>query len=98
MTRPQERAREIAECTGRIAFLGTPFRGSDKAKWVQTGRRFISAFASTNSSLLKDIESKSDELASLEHAFHEWLQTHQSVEIMCFIEELGYGSDDKVCS
>ncbi len=93
--RPEEHTREVSECTKRIAFLGTPFQGSDKAKWADFGRSFVSFFASTSSELLKGIEIKSDSLVALKDSFHLWLPSHK-VDIFCFWEELAYKFNEKV--
>ena len=92
---PEEQTSAVSDCTKRIAFLGTPFQGADKAKWVNTGRSFISSFASTSPELLKDLEKKSEILVELEDSFQQWLNK-RDVGIMCFWEELGWKTGSQV--
>ena len=98
--------KSISTCTRRIAFLGTPHQGSDKAKWVDLGKRFLSMVSQkTTADILKELEQGSDTLVRLGVAFPKWL-SHQAehpetkVEIVCFFEELstdfGSGSLGKV--
>ena len=86
--------KSIATYTRRIAFLGTPHQGSDKAKWVELGKNFLSLVSQkTTAEILKELEQGSDTLVKLGVAFPKWL-SHQAekpetkVEIVCFFEEL----------
>ena len=86
--------KSISTYTRRIAFLGTPHQGSDKAKWVDLGKRFLSMVSQkTTADILKELEQGSDTLVKLGVAFPKWL-SHQAekpetkVEIVCFFEEL----------
>ena len=86
--------KSISSCTRRIAFLGTPHQGSDKAKWVESGKNFLSMISQkTTAEILKELEQGSDTLVKLGVAFPKWL-SHQAekpetkVEIVCFFEEL----------
>ena len=99
--------KSISTYTRRIAFLGTPHQGSDKAKWVESGKNFLSmASQKTTAEILKELEQGSDTLVKLGVAFPKWL-SHQAekpetkVEIVCFFEELGSSvggkSIGKVC-
>lgn len=87
--------KSISTCTRRIAFLGTPHQGSDKTKWVDLGKRFLSMLSKkTIADIPKEMEQGSDTLVRLGVAFPKWL-SHQAgrpetkVEIVCFFEELG---------
>lgn len=78
----------------RIAFLGTPHQGADKAKWVESGKKFLSLFSNkTIGSIPKELEQGSDTLVKLGHDFPGWLlgraeKPETKVEIVCFFEEL----------
>ncbi|KAL9002858.1 MAG: hypothetical protein Q9188_004242 [Gyalolechia gomerana] len=88
-----ESIRHLASCIRRIAFLGTPHQGSDKAQWAETGRRFIKLFKTTNAELSKDLDEKSEKLAKLGKQFPALLnsraQTPETrIDIVCFYEGL----------
>ena len=91
----QPDAKSVGDCTRRIAFLGTPHGGSNKAHWIESGRRFLSMFSNkTTGNLLKELEQGSDTLVKLGIAFPTWLshragKPETEVKIGCFFEELG---------
>lgn len=86
--------KSISDCTRRIAFLGTPHQGSEKAKWAELGRTFLSLFSEKSTGkTLKELEEGSATLVQLEVGFRKWLSHHSGesktkAEIMCFFEEL----------
>lgn len=92
LRQPDEKS--VADCTRRIAFLGTPHRGSDKAHWAESARSFFSLFSKkTTTTLLKELEQGSDTLVNLGIAFPTWLshragKPETDVKIVCFFEEL----------
>lgn len=90
----QPHTKSISDCTRRIAFLGTPHQGSNKAQWAESGKNFLSLFSrKTTGGVLKELEQGSDTLVKLGVAFPTWL-SHRAgkpktkVEIVCFFEEL----------
>ena len=85
--------KELANCVRRIAFLGTPHQGSDKAKWAETARTFLNYVKSTNAELTKDLDEKSEKLAKLGVQFPNLLHSRAqspktSIEVVCFFEGL----------
>lgn len=89
-TSPTTDSQLVERCTRRIAFLGTPFRGSKKADWGETIRLLVSALKTTNPVLLKDLQSAAP--AELSHDLTQWLirrakDSDSKVEIVCFYEE-----------
>ena len=97
---------ELANCVRRIAFLGTPHQGSDKARWAETARTFLKWFKTTNAELSKDLNEKSEKLAKLGVQFPNLLssrtQTSESrIDVVCFYEglttRLGGMDFDMVC-
>lgn len=88
-----ESIRNLANCVRRIAFLGTPHQGSDKAQWAETARRFIHLFKTTNAELSKDLDEKSEKLAKLGVQFPNLLRTRAQtpkirIDVVCFYEGL----------
>ena len=85
----EEPDRTIEESVRRVAFLSTPFLGSDLVGWAEIGRRFASLFHDTNKALFKDLEESSHQLANISEEFPKWLRKRDGrVEIVCFTEEL----------
>jgi protein SERAC1 len=76
-----------------VAFLGTPFEGSSKAKWGIRGLRLLEWFSTTHKEDVKDLEERSARLISINEAFYKFLKardrstTGDYVEIACFFEE-----------
>ncbi|KAI4112360.1 MAG: hypothetical protein LQ345_006482 [Seirophora villosa] len=88
-----ESIRHLASCVRRIAFLGTPHQGSDKAQWAETGRRFVKLFKTTNAELSKDLDEKSEKLAKLGVQFPALLNSRAQssktrIDVVCFYEGL----------
>ena len=88
-----ESTKGLANCVRRIAFLGTPHQGSDKARWAETARRLLKVFKTTNAELSKDLDEKSEKLAKLGVQFPSLLtsraQTPETrIEVVCFYEGL----------
>ncbi len=86
-----ESIKGLANCVRRIAFLGTPHQGSDKAQWAETARKFLKVVKTTNAELLKDLDEKSEKLAKLGVQFPSLLtsraQTPETrLEVVCFYE------------
>lgn len=84
---------ELSNCVRRIAFLGTPHQGSDKARWAETAKNFLKIFKTTNAELSKDLNEKSEKLAKLGDRFPRLLnsraQTDETrIEVHCFFEGL----------
>lgn len=102
-----ENTKHLANCIRRIAFLGTPHQGSDKAKWAETARSFIKLFKTTNAELLKDLDEKSEKLAKLGVQFPSLLNSRAQtpktrIDVVCFYEglttKLGVVNVGMVCS
>lgn len=80
----------ISDCTRRIAFLGTPHQGSDKAQWVELGKNFLSILSNkTTGGILKELEQGSVTLGNLAAEFPKWLSHRkEKIKVVCFFEEL----------
>ncbi len=88
-----ETSKALANCVRRIAFVGTPHQGSDKARWAETARKFMKIFKPTNAELSKDLDEKSEKLAKLGIQFPSLLNSRAQapetrIEVMCFYEGL----------
>ncbi|KAF2183348.1 hypothetical protein K469DRAFT_728103 [Zopfia rhizophila CBS 207.26] len=66
---PDEFTRKVSSSVKRIAFMGTSHRGSDKAKWAETGRNLLDYIMDTNSELLKVLEENSERLSIIGREF-----------------------------
>ncbi|KAI4275684.1 MAG: hypothetical protein LQ337_003040 [Flavoplaca oasis] len=93
--------RAMEESVRRIAFLGTPFQGSDIAKWTDFGRKITDLFGDTNKVLLDDLKQGSYQLKAISEKFPEWLRGREGaeatkVEIVCFTEEFVTGHLGKI--
>jgi len=83
-----ESHKELANCVRCIAFLGTPFRGDDKALWAETAKKF---FRLTGTARPNDLEGRSKKLAELGKEFPALLESRAQtaetrVEAACFYE------------
>ncbi|KAL8799829.1 MAG: hypothetical protein Q9200_007432 [Gallowayella weberi] len=88
-----ENTKHLANCIRRIAFLGTPHQGSDKAQWAETASSFIRIFKTTNAELSKDLDEKSEKLAKLGVQFPNLLKSRAQtpkiqIDVVCFYEGL----------
>ncbi len=89
--RAESHTRDVSRYTRRIAFLGTPHEGAEKAKWAEMGRRFVAYLMDTNKELVKDLEKKSEKLSELGREFPNLLRRraktdNDEIEIICFFE------------
>ena len=74
--------------------MGTPFEGSDSAKWSGLFERLarLSPLCQINKELLNHLQTDSHDLKILGEEFPKWLNNRQSpaerkVRVMCFFEE-----------
>ena len=85
--------KNIHERIKGVAFLGTPFRGSEWTSWssiLEKLMKFI--FVQTNKGLINHLRPASQGLAELNDGFEQWIRGRQDptdmrVRIMCFFEE-----------
>ncbi|KAF1963909.1 hypothetical protein BU23DRAFT_494935, partial [Bimuria novae-zelandiae CBS 107.79] len=83
----------IMEKTIRIVFLGTPFKGSLKAKWAGRALKVLDWASTTHKEDIKDLEERLVKLININNAFQKFLkardrsETRQFVEIVCFFEQ-----------
>ena len=89
-----DNAKEVAEQTDGLAFLGTPFGGSDTAKWTAVFERLSRLIysSSVNKNLLDHLRTDSHELKLLIERFSKWLDAQQKpggkrIHIVWFYEE-----------
>jgi len=91
----------VEESTRRIAFFGTPFSGSVKAKWGDVVRKVFGLWNETNHELLRDLQEDCSKLANLRDEFSGWLRQREvdeetKVKIICYAEEKSTGSVGEV--
>ena len=84
----------ISEQTEGVAFMGTPFEGSEQAKWASRGEKILDLLhlGKYNSQVLENLAPKSAKLANLGVDFPDWLGQRRKdpktqIRIMCFFED-----------
>lgn len=84
----------LSNNTGALMFMGTPFEGSDAARWTGLFERlakYIPTFT-LNKVLLDHLKAESHDLKALGEEFPVWLKNRESpdgaqIRVMCFFEE-----------
>ncbi|KFA80265.1 hypothetical protein S40288_04571, partial [Stachybotrys chartarum IBT 40288] len=66
---------ELSANVRGILFLGTPHKGSVKAKWSEQARKYVNYCRPTNQDILEDLDEKSEKLAKIGDAFSSLLNT-----------------------
>lgn len=75
-----------------MIFLGTPFAGSEMARWGDIAERFISLFAITNREYLKDLAKQSELLMQINRNFTQFIKARDKgprngwIELACYFE------------
>ncbi|KAL8913113.1 MAG: hypothetical protein Q9171_002007 [Xanthocarpia ochracea] len=85
----------LSDHTAALTFMGTPFEGSDTAKWSNLFKRLsqLLPIGEVNKNLLDYLRTDSHELKILGEDFPKWLNNRQTpgerrVQVICFFEEL----------
>lgn len=87
----EQRQEVVANTCGTI-FLGTPFKGSEKAVWAKLAERFLGLFGDSNEQTIKDLDKRSMKLQQISEDFHKVLrQRYDSsqlnpIQVACFFE------------
>lgn len=78
-----------------LAFMATPFGGSDTTKWTSFFEKLSSLLPTVkiNKNLLDHLQTDSHDLKDLGENFPKWLHNHRNqdksqVRVMCFYEDL----------
>ena len=83
---------DVINNTCGAIFLGTPFKGSDKAVWPNLATKFLKLFSDTNDKTIKDLDKKSEKLQDISWQFHLLLrerhdtQPLRPIQVACFFE------------
>lgn len=84
--------RNVFQSTKAIAFLGTPHRGSDLAKWAKIPAKTLGVLKSTNTDLLSVLQTSSEVLRRISNDFlsmvRDLRERNQVLNITCFWESL----------
>jgi protein SERAC1 len=84
---------EVVENTCGTIFLGTPFKGSDKAAWAKMAERVLGMFGDSNDQTIKDLDKRSTKLQQISVDFHMLLQKRYAskelrpIQVACFFEQ-----------
>ncbi|KAF2807646.1 uncharacterized protein BDZ99DRAFT_489297 [Mytilinidion resinicola] len=87
-------AQSVVKATRGVLFFGTPFEGSNKARWGGIVETFLKVFTETNPKNIETLKEHSDSLVAINHNFAKFLmsraksQKEHSVEVANFFEEL----------
>ena len=84
----------LSDNTGALMFMGTPFEGSNTAKWTGLFEKLVELIpmAKTNKTLLDHLQTDSHDLRALGEEFPEWLANRERpgkgrIRVICFFEE-----------
>ena len=83
----------IERSTKGVAFLATPFRGSDHVEWANTCVRIARLVGQTNQEILTELKKDSQRLVDIVAGFSKLVRGRESdratrVRVVCFCEEL----------
>jgi len=84
---------EIVENTCGAIFLGTPFKGSDKAVWAKMAKRVLGMFGDSTDQTIRDLDKRSAKLQQISINFHMLLQKRYAskdlrpIQVACFFEQ-----------
>ncbi|KAF1967385.1 hypothetical protein BU23DRAFT_573272 [Bimuria novae-zelandiae CBS 107.79] len=87
-----EQRQEVINNTCGTIFLGTPFKGSDKASWAGLAEKVLSMLGDSNDQIIKDLDKNSTKLQHISTDFHLLLkQRYESkelnpIQVACFFE------------
>jgi len=87
-----EQRQEVINNTCGTIFLGTPFQGSDTAKWAGLAEKVLSMLGDSNDQIIKDLDTKSTKLKQISSDFHLLLQQRSElkelnpIQVACFFE------------
>lgn len=99
---PEPHLRGIFDYTKGIIFLGTPHRGSWMADWARIPASALGIVKSTNTSLLRILETDDKYLQSVQDRFWSMIREQQKagrdLDVTCFFEELPLSGVGKVVS
>ncbi|KAI9726410.1 MAG: hypothetical protein M1834_009038 [Cirrosporium novae-zelandiae] len=83
---------EVVNNTCGTIFLGTPFKGSNKAAWASMAEKFLRLFGDNNNQTTKDLDKDSKKLQQISLEFHMLLQQRYAskelnpIQVACFFE------------
>ncbi|RDW57291.1 hypothetical protein BP5796_12741 [Coleophoma crateriformis] len=99
---PEVHLRSVFDCTKGIIFMGTPHRGSWMSDWAKIPASGLGLVKSTNTSLLKVLETNDQLLESIQVEFlamiRELGKGAKPIAVTCFFEELPLPVVGKVVS
>ncbi|EPE35217.1 alpha/beta-Hydrolase [Glarea lozoyensis ATCC 20868] len=84
---------EVVEHTCGAIFLGTPFKGSDKAMWAKMAKKVLGMFGDSTDQTIRDLDKRSTKLQQISIDFHLLLQKRYAskdqkpIQVACFFEQ-----------
>jgi protein SERAC1 len=86
-----EASKNLTNRTRGIIFLGTPFAGSEKARWGKLALRYLSYISSINDEKVEVLQERSMKLVAINDAFAKYIKARDRsgpwLEISCYFEE-----------
>ncbi|KAJ5173674.1 uncharacterized protein N7500_001605 [Penicillium coprophilum] len=95
-THPDTHLRELFTSTKGIIFMGTPHKGSWLADWSNVSIEILGSVKSTNTGLMKVLQTKDQFLESVQLEFMGMLRENKYLKVTCFYEELPMNKVGKV--
>jgi protein SERAC1 len=89
-----DQGQQLVDNTCGTIFLGTPFKGSDKAAWATMAERVLRMFGDSNDQTIKHLDERSEKLQQISIDFHMLLQKRYAskelkpIQVACFFEEM----------
>lgn len=102
---PEKHLQNVYNMTKGIIFMGTPHTGAWLADWTKIPADTLGILKSTNTSLLRVLQTNNELLESLNQDFlyllrilREGREDEKKIYVMCFFEELGYPGIEHIVS
>jgi len=87
---PNDANVSLVNHTAGVIFLGTPFEGSEKARWGNRALQLLQLVSATNNEKMKVLEERSQKLAGINADFYKLLkkrdQSANHLNVACFFE------------
>lgn len=102
---PEAHLRQLYDSIVGIVFMGTPHSGAWLANWSTIPTSIFGIVKSTNTNLLRVLQTKDEFLQALNEDFlallrqlREDSQNRKTLDVVCFFEEIGYHKIGKIVS
>lgn len=84
-------AQDLVTKTAGLVFLGTPFGGSEKARWGNIGLAFAKIIGGGYNGKLRELDERSGKLININDSFYKYMKMRDTsdspIQTICFFEE-----------